>query len=80
MNDDGTRALERIAAALELQALVNAYRTYADDAEHYSRIAGEIKGEGASGTFMEYAEKNDRRANHVHRRIDQLTGYTEEEE
>lgn len=80
MSDDTTEALNRIANALELQALVSAYRTYADDAEHYSRIASEIEGEELGGTFMEYANKNYSRADHVHRRIDQLTGYTEEEQ
>lgn len=78
MNDDDTRALERIAAALELQAHVSAYRTYADDAEHYSRIASEIIGKESVVTLMEYAEKNYSRATHLSRRIDQLTGYKEE--
>lgn len=80
MNDDGTRALERIANALELQAHMSAYRTYADDAEHYANISGIAKEEDLKKTFMEAANKNYDRAGHLSQRIDQLTGYTKEED
>ena len=78
MNDDGTRALERIAAALELQAHMSAYRTYADDAEHYANVAGTAKEEDLKKAFKEYADKNHSRAVHLSQRIDQLTGYASE--
>ena len=71
MSDDTTEALNRIANALELQALVQArdsyWATFHRLVDNYDGMAGEQIYESA------------RRIDDIDSRIDQITGYTEEE-
>lgn len=72
MSDDTTEALNRIADALELQALVQARDSHWATFHHLVDNCDV----GAVGKINESA----RRINDIDSRIDQITGYTEEGE
>ena len=77
--DDTTAALNRIADALELAALIEAREVYKNDTLTFTKWAlMEEKGSTQEEELMDYAQNNHRRADHVQKRIDTLTGYREE--
>lgn len=78
MSDDTTEALNRIANALELQALVSAYQAYKNGVDEYVSAANAQEDEKLRQTAMEWANRNHQRAIHASDRIDQLTGYKED--
>ncbi|WP_296249650.1 hypothetical protein [uncultured Stenotrophomonas sp.] len=71
MSDDTTEALNRIANALELQALVAARDSYCAT---FHRLV-----DGSGGLAPKQMNKIARRIDDVDSRIDQITGYTEED-